>query len=90
MELWVRAAALPGLAALSLTLGHRLEHLPSLCIWKRLTGVDCFGCGMGRALLAACRGDVAGALGYHRLVFVALVCVAWSSWNAVSELRLED
>ena len=39
------------------------------CIIKRLTGIDCPGCGMTRAVLSLLRGDVQGAFSYHGMVW---------------------
>ncbi len=89
LELWLRAAALPALWIAARSEGERVSHLPSICVWKLATGWDCPGCGMGRALIAAFRGDFVGAWHLHRLVFVAIVCLACSSWEAVRALRVE-
>ena len=49
-----------------------------LCIFRRLTGFPCPGCGMTRAVLCVLRGDFSGAFNYHPLwvllpVFLFLV-----------------
>ena len=43
---------------------------PTLCLFKRFFGVECFGCGMTRALAMLLHGDMAGALQHNRLVLV--------------------
>lgn len=40
-------------------------RLPSLCPVHALTGHDCPGCGMTRALMALARGDVAASVRQH-------------------------
>jgi Protein of unknown function (DUF2752) len=86
-ETWLRAAAFPGAWVASLLFHHRLLGLPTLCLWKRFTGLECYGCGMGRALVAAFNGDFAGAWHQHRLVFVAIACLAFVCAESVQELR---
>lgn len=39
------------------------------CIIRRMTGIPCPGCGMTRAVLAILRGDIAGALRLHGMVW---------------------
>jgi hypothetical protein len=43
---------------------------PPLCPTALFIGIPCPGCGLTRATLALLRGDVAGALHFHPLVFV--------------------
>jgi hypothetical protein len=86
-ETWLRAAAFPGAWVASLLFHDRLLALPTLCLWKRFTGLECYGCGMGRALVAAFNGDFVGAWHQHRLVFVAIACLAFVCVESVQELR---
>lgn len=37
------------------------------CVFKRLTGIPCHGCGMTRAVLAALRLDFRAAFEYHAM-----------------------
>lgn len=39
------------------------------CPTRFLTGICCPGCGMTRAVIHLCKGDAAGAIHYHPLVF---------------------
>ena len=39
------------------------------CVFRKLFGISCFGCGMTRALLSVLRFDFLSALKYHPLVF---------------------
>ena len=89
-ETWLRAVAFPGAWLASLLFHDRLQALPTLCLWKRVTGFECFGCGMGRALIAAFTGDLSGAWHHHRLVFVAMACLTGVCINAVRELRAAE
>jgi Protein of unknown function (DUF2752) len=39
--------------------------LPELCMTRRLTGLDCPGCGMTRSFIALAHGDLAAAWSYN-------------------------
>ncbi len=55
--------------------------LPELCLFHRLTGLDCPGCGMTRAFLSLLRGDVPGALHLHPFslpLFAAILFAAFA------------
>lgn len=41
------------------------EHWFTICWWKHLTGWDCPGCGLGRAVVCFFRGDFSGSWNYH-------------------------
>jgi|SRR5699024_4449720 len=43
-------------------------HIP--CVFKKITGLDCPGCGMTRAALAMLDGDFYQAFRFNMLVFV--------------------
>ena len=43
-------------------------HIP--CVFKEITGLDCPGCGMTRAVLAMLDGDFYQAFRFNMLVFV--------------------
>jgi hypothetical protein len=45
---------------------------PTICVFKRLLGRDCLGCGMTRALSILLHGNLALALSYNKLVVVVL------------------
>ena len=47
------------------------------CIFYRLTGLYCAGCGMGRAVVALLHLDVLGALGQNPLAVLLLPFVAY-------------
>ena len=56
-----------------------LERVPTFCPFKRFLGVECYGCGMTRALCALLHGQGRLALQYNRgvlLMFPMLVCGA--------------
>jgi hypothetical protein len=50
----------------------------TLCPFKLLTGHDCPGCGMGRAVVAAMRGHARLSFSFHPLGLPLLA--VWSVW----------
>lgn len=90
--LWIRLAALaavpPSVWALA-----RYVTLPnfSLCLFERMTGRPCPGCGMTRSMLRLSQGDVAGSFRMHPLgVVLALVFVATVAGTVVGLVRGGD
>ena len=82
----VAAAAWAGVAGLALR--GPFEPETSLCPFRLLTGHACPGCGMGRALVAAMRGDFALSFAHHPLGLPLLALwTAWLAWGAVNALR---
>jgi Protein of unknown function (DUF2752) len=83
--LWT-LAGLAGLAALLIL--HAWVPLPgaqnSVCLFRRLTGIPCPGCGMTRAMAHLAKGEWAAAARDHLLAFplAAEVAVAWLAWGA--------
>ena len=82
--LWGLTAA--GLAALAVVAGHwdPVAHPgPTLCLFKRATGLDCPACGLTRAAALAARGEFTAALAMNPGVFVvaAAVAAAWLVWG---------
>jgi hypothetical protein len=59
-----------------------VDHGPSWCLLKAVSGHECPGCGMTRALMHAMRGDLAAAWQYNwRWVLVApLLLLASLRW----------
>jgi len=59
-----------------------------ICQFHRLTGLNCPGCGMTRALYALLHGDIATALRDNALLVVTLpVLLARGLWLAVKKSR---
>jgi hypothetical protein len=62
-----------------------------LCLFHALTGLDCPGCGMTRALVAAFRGHWVDASRLHPLALPLIgVWTAWLAWGAANRLRGRD
>lgn len=49
-----------------------LQHQHTICIFKNITGHDCYGCGMTRAILSSLHLRFIDAYHYNKLVFVVL------------------
>lgn len=62
MKGFVLAAAAAALFGLAAVFGME-------CIWHRLFGIICPGCGMTRAVIALIHGDIAAAFYYHPMVW---------------------
>jgi hypothetical protein len=53
------------------------------CLFHRLTGLECPGCGSLRALHELLHGDLPGALRFNPLLVVSLPIFAWLGWRFV-------
>jgi hypothetical protein len=49
-----------------------LENQHSICLYKNLTGYECFGCGMTRAVVSAIHFQFEKAFHYNRLFLIVL------------------
>lgn len=67
-----RFAAGIALSALCLVPAERLAGGPVLCLFKRLFGIECLGCGMTRAISAALHLEFGRAMDANSLVAVVL------------------
>ena len=54
----------------------------TLCLFHNLTGLECWGCGMTRALASVAYLDFEAAWGYNRAVVVVapLLLYIWLKW----------
>lgn len=74
------AGGLTGLlAAAAILFACDPSHVPiyPMCIFHRVTGLDCPGCGSLRALHALLHGDLATALRFNAFVVLSLPLLAW-------------
>src|SRR5436309_856413 len=74
-----------GLLVLGLIQPEQLDELPGLCLWKRVTGRPCFGCGTTHALSALMHGDLSAAARYNRIVYIL---VPVGMWIWLAQLRI--
>lgn len=58
-----------------------LDRLPTACLTRRLTGIPCPTCGVGRSLHALLHGDIVSSLRYHPLLlpFLMLGSLWWAA-----------
>jgi hypothetical protein len=47
-----------------------LEGSHTICLFKNLLGIECPGCGMGRAFSSIMHGDLTAAISYNGLVLI--------------------
>ena len=71
-------AALGVLASLSIFEPHLVAEWMPPCLSKTFLGVECWGCGMTRAVLACLQGDFAAAWQYNPRYVVVVPLIAWS------------
>lgn len=71
-------AALGVLALLSIFEPHLVAEWMPPCLSKTFLGVECWGCGMTRAVLACLQGDFAAAWQYNPRYVVVVPLIAWS------------
>lgn len=62
----------------------------TVCLFRRLTGIACPGCGMTRALAHLAKGEWAAAVRDHPLapLLAAEACAAWVAWGLPAADRL--
>jgi hypothetical protein len=65
---------------------------PSLCLSKLLTGIECFGCGMTRAMMHLIHLEVRAAASYNKLCFVVFPVLSglWAQWFLKDYKRLQQ
>lgn len=47
-----------------------IKHQHTICLYKNITGHNCYGCGMTRAVLSALHFQYENAFNYNKLVIV--------------------
>jgi hypothetical protein len=77
-------AALAGCIALGLV--GTGDDGPVLCPFREVTGLDCPGCGMTRAVAHVSRGRVGTALDYNLflVVLIPVLLYLWAAWLAAA------
>lgn len=49
----------------------------TFCLYTNLTGRNCWGCGMTRALVSVMKGEFAAAWHYNRLIAIVFPMLVW-------------
>ena len=82
---FVLAGTVLGIAALVFFFNPATHKIYPVCQFHRLTGLNCPGCGMTRAIYALLHGDLLTALHDNALFVFALGTLAirgaWFGWN---------
>ncbi|MDQ2947201.1 MAG: DUF2752 domain-containing protein [Acidobacteriota bacterium] len=64
-----------------------VNNFPTFCPFKRYLGIECFGCGMTRALSAFLHGNIRDAIAYNRGVLFTLPLLALMALLPVGIVR---
>src|ERR1039458_4282647 len=79
------------LIAVGLRLGLA-QHLPTICPLRRFTGIPCASCGLTRAAVALCHGQLAAASAQNLAAIpLTVVFLAWLillAWEATTQRRI--
>ena len=54
-----------------------LEGKRSICLFKNLFGIECYGCGITKAVIAITQLDFIRAFNYNRLIFIVMPLVLY-------------
>lgn len=60
------------------------EGGPTFCLFRRILGRPCPGCGMTRALSCVLHGDLQRAFTYNRLVVVVFPLLCWTWFRSLT------
>lgn len=63
----------------------------SLCLSKLLAGIECYGCGMTRAIMHLIHLDFRAAAGFNKLCFIVfpVLSLLWAQWFWQDYKRLQ-
>ena len=53
------------------------------CVFETVFGIECFGCGMTRAIMSIWHGNILESFGYHKLGVVVFVILGYMSLREV-------
>ena len=86
--------AVAGLSLLYFFQPAYLSHIYPQCLFHRLTGLYCPGCGSQRAASALLHGRLFQAAGYNLMFLLSLPLVGYSAfvfaWNSFSRRKLQQ
>ena len=65
-----------------------LNTLPEVCLFKNLTGKECYGCGMTHAVVSIFHGNFIEAFYFNKLIIIVfpLLVYLWI-WYIVREIK---
>ena len=66
-----------------------LEKQPSICLFKCITGRECYGCGMTRAVLSAMHFRFTDAFNYNKLAIIVLPLLVYIWINYLFKTRTD-
>lgn len=70
---------------------HAVTHGPDICVFRRLTGLPCPGCGLTRSWVMLAHGDIARAFAFNVvgpvLFAVTVVALVVGGWAVISGRR---
>jgi len=66
-----------------------LKNQHSVCLFKNITGNECYGCGMTRAILSAIHFHFADAFLYNKLYLIVLPVLIYVWAKKIVNLWLE-
>jgi hypothetical protein len=79
----ISIAALAAIAILTAVPEQVWAAMPPLCLARNLFSVECFGCGMTRALSAAAHGRVADAMTLNAGVVVVAPAILFAALQGI-------
>ena len=56
---------------------NELEGKHSICLFKNLFGIECYGCGITKAVIASVQLDFVRAFNYNKLIVVVMPLVVY-------------
>ena len=82
----VQTSLFPGLLLAGWLYYPVMDKGPTLCLWRRLFGINCLGCGMTRAVCEAAHGHFFQAMQQNKLVIPLLAVLFIISYVGASNL----
>lgn len=61
----------------------KLEAEHSICLFKNIFGVECYGCGITKAVIACVQCDFIRAFNYNRLIIIVMPLLIYLSIREV-------
>jgi hypothetical protein len=79
-----------GLIVLAIIPTETLQTFPTVCLFKNLFGVECFGCGMTRAVSSVLHGEFGEMINYNVLIIffipisIGFICSKYFGFTKLS------